>query len=307
MHSIILCFGVDVLSKLGRNMNNRIKSLDNTKWILTLLICLYHIQFMGDEKYSTLFYWVKDLGNCVVQVFSLISGFLFFRNIRNLADVRDRAIKKYTALFIPFILWNIINYSINTLIDTHSIKAILENCDFENYILKGYASPHFWYIYMLMFWAVFSPMLFFAYKDKRLLVLLFLSQIFYFVNQGNNILHSRFIYIEYTWGGLLGFYYPNIISKLEELKGIKKKVVILCSWGVYFLTYYLHTHFNIEMKFFLWIIAIRAISLFMGTIYLVPLKLGSKLNYQYSFWLFAVHYWLDARVSTKMYPIDWTD
>lgn len=77
MHSIILCFGVDVLSKLGRNMNNRIKSLDNTKWILTLLICLYHIQFMGDEKYSTLFYWVKDLGNCVVQVFSLISGFLF--------------------------------------------------------------------------------------------------------------------------------------------------------------------------------------------------------------------------------------
>lgn len=46
---------------------------------------------MGDEKYSTLFYWVKDLGNCVVQVFSLISGFLFFRNIRNLADVRDRA------------------------------------------------------------------------------------------------------------------------------------------------------------------------------------------------------------------------
>ena len=109
MHSIILCFGVDVLSKLGRNMNNRIKSLENTKWILTLLICLYHIQFMGDEKYSTLFYWVKDLGNCVVQVFSLISGFLFFRNIRNLADVRDRAIKKYTALFIPFILWNIIN------------------------------------------------------------------------------------------------------------------------------------------------------------------------------------------------------
>ena len=85
MYSIILCFGVDVLSKLGRNMNNRIKSLDNTKWILTLLIC------MGDEKYSTLFYWVKDLGNCVVQVFSLISGFLFFRNIRNLADVRDRA------------------------------------------------------------------------------------------------------------------------------------------------------------------------------------------------------------------------
>ena len=65
-------------------MNNRIKSLDNTKWILNLLICLYHIQFMGDEKYSTLFYWVKDLGNCVVQVFSLISGFLFFRNIRNL-------------------------------------------------------------------------------------------------------------------------------------------------------------------------------------------------------------------------------
>ena len=79
-------------------MNNRIKSLDNTKWILTLLICLYHIQFMGDEKYSTLFYWVKDLGNCVVQVFSLISGFLFFRNIRNLADVRDRAIKKYETV-----------------------------------------------------------------------------------------------------------------------------------------------------------------------------------------------------------------
>ena len=50
----------------------RYRELDNAKWILTLLIVLYHIPFVGINKYESAFLAVKNLGDCVVPAFSII-------------------------------------------------------------------------------------------------------------------------------------------------------------------------------------------------------------------------------------------
>ena len=47
--------------------NNNIKHLDNVKWILTLLIVLYHIGLPYQNKYESLFYLIKNLGDGAVH------------------------------------------------------------------------------------------------------------------------------------------------------------------------------------------------------------------------------------------------
>ena len=73
--------------------NNNIKHLDNVKWILTLLIVLYHIGLPYQNKYESLFYLIKNLGDGAVHAFALISGFLFFKTVKKFEDL-DRSIQR---------------------------------------------------------------------------------------------------------------------------------------------------------------------------------------------------------------------
>lgn len=198
-------------------------------------------------------------------------------------------------MLLPFLLWNILNFACN--------YSLLLSHDWFKNIFLGDASPHFWYIFMLMFWAVLAPLLYFVYKDKRLLVLLFLVQVAYLMYKGNDILHSRFIYMIYTWSGLLGYYYPEMLSKIESLAGLRKGIIGGGAWILYVSIYWVYTNFEIEQRFLWWIIAVRAISLLVGAMCLPPLKIGSKTNYNYSFWVFAAHYWLDVRISPIIYQL----
>ena len=50
-----------------------------------------------------------------------------------------------------------------------------------------------------------------------------------------------------------------------------------------------------------WLYAFRAVALIVGTIHLPALKIGKYTQFKYSFWLFAVHYWLDEYLSGYVY------
>lgn len=62
-----------------RPYDTRLEILDTIKLILTLLIVLFHIQFLKgkDEHYKYMFYFIKNLGDCAVPAFAIISGFLY--------------------------------------------------------------------------------------------------------------------------------------------------------------------------------------------------------------------------------------
>lgn len=190
-------------------MNNRFiwkERLDNTKWILTLLITLYHIQLpIGASGFrEIIFLYIKNLGDCVVASFSLISGFLFFYNAHTFSDVYKKMKRRIWTLLMPYVMWNIIN-SLYLILKNNGIRSSFRGiitADWIKNIVLWESSPHFWYIFMLIFWTVLAPLLFAIYEDKRLLIVLLLSQIIYFIYKGPEILTSRYIYILYTWGGV---------------------------------------------------------------------------------------------------------
>lgn len=183
----------------------RCRKLDNVKWILTLLIVLYHIQYVGQTGVAEkIFGYIKNLGDCVVPAFALISGYFFWSNISNITDVREKMKKRVYTLLVPYVLWNLLNTIILNVMSKGYRSIDIFNVNMWMDIIQWNSSPHFWYIFMLMFWTLFAPILYFVYKDKRVLTLLFLSQGLYLLYKGEAIYHSRFIYILYTWGGILG-------------------------------------------------------------------------------------------------------
>lgn len=98
---------------MEKNIHNttRLGNLDTIKLILTLLIILFHIQFLkgGDEHYRYMFYFIKNLGDCVVPAFAIISGFLYWRSITCIDNLKKKAKKRIFIIFIPYLLWNVIN------------------------------------------------------------------------------------------------------------------------------------------------------------------------------------------------------
>ena len=155
------------------NASLRNEKIDNSKWILTLLIALYHIQFVGCERFQHGFLFFKNLGDCVVPAFAIISGFLFWRNVKHFTDLRNKVTRRVRSLLIPYLLWNCINIPVmNVLRGKWGINLLDFNFLYD--ILLGYSSPHFWYIFMLMFWTFFSPILYFLYKNKWGVVIVFI-------------------------------------------------------------------------------------------------------------------------------------
>lgn len=72
----------------------RYNCLDNAKWILTLLMVLYHIQFIGDPDNNLTFMVIKNLGDCVVPAFSIISGFLFWHTVKRFSDLKYKFLSR---------------------------------------------------------------------------------------------------------------------------------------------------------------------------------------------------------------------
>lgn len=278
----------------------RNKNLDNAKWILTLLMILYHIQFVGNEKYRVFFMFFKNLGDCVVPAFAIISGFLFWSTVKDFNDLKGKYKRRVYSLLLPYVLWNLINTLFLNWNDGKRGVGLLDLNIWRNIILWD-SSPHFWYIFMLMFWTVLSPILFILYKKKIGIICLASIQIAYFIYKGDAILHSRFIYILYTWAGLLGVYYPNFLYKLIISDNKKRKITIsIISFVLYILVYFAYAVKAFEMNIQVWLYAIRAILLLIVLLNIPESYFGRLTKYKYSFWLFAMHYWGDANIQSIM-------
>lgn len=269
--------------------------LDNAKWILTLLMVLYHIQFVGEPKYESTFMWIKNLGDCVVPAFSVISGFLFWNTVKNFSDLKYKILRRISTLLIPYFLWNIINSILLNLIGGRTGISLFYVNPWNN-IIMWESSPHFWYIFMLMFWTVLSPLLLLFYNKKGGVVILVTISLAYLYYKGDTVLHSRFIYILYVWAGAIGYYYPNLISKTKYKEGIKKKIMTIILALSYFGVYFIYCGGSLGMGIKVWIYGIRAIALLMILVNFPLLKIGISTGYRYSFWVFAVHYWLDSYI-----------
>lgn len=129
--------------------------IDNTKWILTLLIVLYHIQLLGSAEGLTadIFMYIKNLGDCVVPAFALISGYLFFYNADSFASVKAKMYRRIWTLLIPYLAWNLLN-SLYLIVRNNGVRGFfggLLTFNWYRHCILWDASPHFWYILCLCF------------------------------------------------------------------------------------------------------------------------------------------------------------
>lgn len=171
----------------------------------------------------------------------------------------------------------------------------LLNIDIWNNIVMWNSSPHFWYVFMLMFWTVLSPVLFVLYNTMGGRVILFAISLVYLIYKGNNVLHSRYIYILFAWAGVIGFRFPNLINKICRLK--KKKIVMTTLLIAYLGMYFIYSDKAVGMGIKVWLYGLRGLLLLCLLINLPMAKIGSMTRFKYSFWVFAVHYWMDVYIS----------
>ena len=155
---------------------------------------LYHIPNVSGNNLSL---FIKNIGDSVVPGFALVSGYLFFYNVRNFDDIKTKIVNRFYTLLIPYLLWNLLNsIGINIISIFINHKSILDfRINFFLDIIYWKNTPHFLYVFMLIFYTIFSPILYYLYKTKYGIAILLLTQIFYLYIKGDNVLHSRFIYI----------------------------------------------------------------------------------------------------------------
>lgn len=277
----------------------RNKNLDNAKWILTLLMVLYHIQYVGEGRCSFGFMMIKNLGDCVVPAFAIISGFLFWSTVKDLKDLKGKYKRRLYSLLLPYVLWNIINTLIVNLHGGKGEPSVFELNIWRNIVMWD-SSPHFWYLFMLMFWTALSPLLFLLYYKKGGRVVLFAISGAYLLYKGDAVLHSRFIYILYMWSGLFGYIYPDFVNKICFV-GKKRKTVVAVALMIYVAIYFSYSVETLGMGTKVWLYALRAVALLIVLVNMPFSWLGKCTNYKYSFWLFAIHYWLDGYLGSIIF------
>lgn len=278
--------------------------LDDCKVILTLLIVLYHIScpFNVDSSMSgSIYLYLKSLGNMVVDSFAFISGYLFWINVKSIDNVKSKMKKRVFTLLIPYLLWNCINSIFVILVDNRNnlsnIGHALCGYNWVKGIMLWDCSPHLWYIFMLIFWTALSPLLFLCYKYKPILMLLLVCQVIYMIVYKDSILHSRFIYMIYTWGGILGFYKINVFNKIP-----KGTVWRTLAFGIYLATIAISNHIN-NMLGKCWIYCLMMLAFFV-----IIFNLKNKLCITdkllpYAFWMYAIHFYLDLHIANKMFAL----
>lgn len=126
-------------------------------FIMSVLVILIH-SINNETKFERFFSIDNGIGQFAVPLFFIISGFLFFRNIKSTNDAVEKLKKRVYTLLIPYLLWNLIYYAIHLFLKPGSGISIAEIMD-AAFTYKY--NPAFWFMYQLILLSIISPVLYF--------------------------------------------------------------------------------------------------------------------------------------------------
>lgn len=202
-------------------------------FIMSVLVILIH-SINNETKFERFFSIDSGIGQFAVPLFFIISGFLFFRNIRSMDDARNKLRKRVYTLLIPYLLWNLIYYMIHLLLKPGSGMSINEVLD-AAFTYKY--NPAFWFMYQLILLSVISPLMYFTVnhlfvnsirRNRQLILAIALCLI-----AGLAVLFGKDIpyinedaFIYYTFGMLIAIMYNSEKVSLISRKNILVYFVI---------------------------------------------------------------------------------
>lgn len=151
-------------------------------FIMSVLVVLIH-SINNDTKLERFFSIESGIGQFAVPLFFIISGFLYFRNIKSKADAVEKLKRRVRTLLIPFLLWNLIYYAIHLFLKPGSgisLDEILDSAFTYKY------NPAFWFMYQLILLSIISPLIFWftnqklpnVFRKKSIIVMVIILLIF---------------------------------------------------------------------------------------------------------------------------------
>lgn len=131
-------------------------------FVMSVLVILIH-SINNDSKLEKLFSIESGIGQFAVPLFFMISGFLFFVNIKSVNDVRNKLKKRIYTLLIPFLSWNLIYYAIHLFLKPGSGISMDE---FVDALFAYKYNPAFWFMYQLILLCIISPLIYYIVNIK---------------------------------------------------------------------------------------------------------------------------------------------
>lgn len=259
-------------------------------FILSVMVILIH-SINNDTKIERFFSIDNGIGQFVVPLFFIISGFLFFRNVTSIYDVKRKMQSRIKTLFLPYIVWNFIYYFLYYLVhvnNSFSFSDLYEALLFYKY------NPTFWFMFELLLLIVITPIIYYALQ-KKIYIFLFLLTISISILLNIDIPYiNEDAIIYFTYGAIL----CKLYNKNKILLISKKNIVIFLGLSVLMFllnrfSYYLVSISQIFIPFFTYTIILVRLFFAMFLFYIMDLFFSYKYVKSYfynSFLIYASHY-----------------
>jgi fucose 4-O-acetylase-like acetyltransferase len=272
-----------------------LSSVSQVRFILITLIVLLHCYNINGVKtyyfnYIAQEYLSQVVSRIAVPVYFFISGYLFFSNLENINEWKNKVGRRIKTLLLPYIIWNLGYGLLLFFTPNSSIKFVNHVGFFENFfiVLKQiFLTPAinpFWFIRDLIFLQIFS--LFFLIIKKQYLI-------YFMVMFGILFLLKYTVpFIFVSTEGILFFAMGSLkilpINYFQKEKYIKIYLFI----GISILNLVNHL-LALKYEFFIHRICTFTLALLFISFFLnsnqIKIPLLDKVNF-YAFYIFALHF-----------------
>ena len=222
-------------------------------FIMSVLVILIH-SINNETKFERFFSIENGIGQFAVPLFFIISGFLFFRNIKSTNDAVAKLKRRVYTLLIPYLLWNLIYYAIHLFLKPGSGISINELLD-AAFTYKY--NPSFWFMYQLILLSIISPILYYIFNMswkiqqnmKWIIAILIVVVVELIVASGIDMPYlNEDAFVYYICGYLLSVLYNS-----GKLNLISKKNILICLF-IFVLTFvfnrYIYHLLTLNPKYF---------------------------------------------------------
>lgn len=272
-------------------MQNREKhKITYMHFILSVLVILIH-SINNETRFEKLFSIDYGIGQFAVPLFFVISGFLFFKNVGNVEDVKNKLNRRVHTLFVPFMLWNTIYYFIHLLINPGL------GIDFQELFQAAFNykyNPAFWFMYQLILLSILSLLFIRVLRNKNRIVIFYIIIATFIIKEWDIPYVNEDAIIYYFTGAVAARLYDknkvNVISKKDFLYSLVISIACFVANRVaYGLVGY---NFIFRTLFILTIILVRlsfAITIFYFCDIIFNYQIVPNFMEQ-NFFLYATHY-----------------
>lgn len=273
-------------------------------FLLSILVFFIHISSLANypntgntiSRFNQFmdFFVTEGFTRIAVPSFFIISGATFFRNFR--VEIYTTKLKsRIKTLVIPYLLWNIIYLLFNiitsyTFVSRYFIgreKFDISPLNILNAIFHHGCNGHFWFVFELIIFIIFSPLIYYIIKNKIIATLFICFATFGVINGITVPYISEEGWFYFILGAFLGMHHFDIFSSRASLKvQIISGVLLLAQFAINLLKCY--EIFILPYRIYYLIFAIGAIAFWFvtdGFIY----KLKQRDFFNESFLIYAIH------------------